>query len=332
MKKYISLVFLLSIVFLPSCLDKGSTGSSVSDGSRVLIEINGNAALTEKQLEDFIAQTVEANPQAKMMYSMMPEMIKEQAFEAKKHCIVMSEWAKKNGIRDSKEYKDKINQIMENIYCSLDQEEFVKRHKDEVTDADVEKFYNEHKHEAHFTKAQGGIKTVGVEFAKKEDADKFAAEVAGKAHSLEKIAKDKKLHFKDFGSVSADSFAPKYVKSAVESVAKFPAIKVVKGDNGKFWVVAAIEKASSVHYALDEVKAQLKQMLDQQKMQEAMGKVEGMLDSMKVKIDSAFKDELRSAAQQKQEDLRKQMEQVQQAPKEAKQQAPKRVQNGASVA
>lgn len=320
MKKYLSLVLLTSIIFLPSCFNKNDSGSSsYNDGSRVLISVGGKPALTEKELEGFIDQMVESNPQAKMMYQIMPEGIKDQAFDAKKHCVVLGEWAKNEGIRDSKEYKEKLAQIMDQVYCSLDQEEFVKLNKEEVSDFDVEKYYNEHKHEQHFIKEQGGVKTEAVRFNSKEDADSFAKEIIGKTKNLEKIAKEKQLHFKDYGSVNSDAFAPKFIKDAVEKVNKFPLVKTVKGDKGKFWVVVALEKTNTEHYSLDEVKPQLKQMLDQEKSQSAMAKLDEKIKSLNIKIDESYKKDLQEASQRKQEEMQKQMMGAQQPSDQDKQ-------------
>ena len=310
MKRYnkISLILLLSIPFLPSCFNKSE---KPKDSSKVIITVDGKPAVTEQELEDFISQAVEANPQAKMMYTMMPEAIKEQALEAKKQQVLMSAWAKKEGVRESAEYKKKLAQVIDSIYNTLDQEEFIKRHKPDVTEQEIIEFYEQHKNEPQFLMNQPGVKAVGVEFPAKEDADKFAQEIAGKAADALKIAEGKKFATKDYGVVNSDAFAPKAIKSAVENVKSFPSVKVVKDDK-KYVVVVALSKENAKIYPLEEVKEGIRRMLDGQKMQNVFeSKMAEYEKSLKVNVDDSFKSGLKEQSERRQEEFRQKMEAAQ---------------------
>lgn len=315
--KLLNLFVLLSVPFLPGCM----SDKKESDTSKVLISIEGKAALTEKQLEDFIGQALEANPQAKMMYTMMPEALKQQAFEAKKTAAIMAAWAKREGIRESAEYKKKYAQVLESVHQALDQEFFVQNHKPTVTDEAVVAFYEQHKHEPQFVMTQAGVKVVGVEFDTKDQADKFAQELAGKAATIEKIAAAKKLKTKDFGIVNKDSFVSKAIKAAVEGIKTFPAVKVAKDDK-KYVVLVALAKENAKAYALDDVKEGVRRMLEQRGIQEAVEqKIASYKDKYNVKIDENYINDLKAHAQQREEEFKQKIAQEQGAPAQGKHQA-----------
>lgn len=304
----ISLILLLSVPFLPSCF---KNDEKRAEGKTVIV-VNGKPALTESELEDFITLAVEANPQAKVMYTMMPEAMKEQALEAKKQSITISEWAKRNGVRDSAEYKKKFNQVMDSVYNALDQEEFLKRQKGNVTDQDVVTYYEQHKNDPQFMVSEGGIKTIGIEFNTKDEAEKFAQSLKGKEATAQKMADAKKLKTKDFGLISKDTFVAKYVKSAVENASKFPAVKVVQGDK-KFWVIVALSKDDAKYYQLDEVKEGVKRMLEAQQSQEGFQQsIQKYQDEYKIAVDENYKNDLKASLEKRQQDMQAQMQNQQQ--------------------
>lgn len=300
----INLILLLSIGFLPSCF---KNDGAKNESNAVVITVDGKSILNEKQLEDFIGQALEANPQAKVMYTIMPEAIKEQALEAKKQMITIAEWAKREGIHNSAEYKKRLNQAIEGIHAALDQEEFIKRHKPEISEQAIVEFYEQHKHEPQFMMGQAGIKAVGVEFATKDQADKFAQELAGKAANVARIAESKKLTVKEYGVVNKDAFAPKAVKAVLETVKTFPTVKVVKDDKN-FVVIVALAKEDAKIYPLEDVKEGIKRMLESRTVQEAIEKhLPEYQKKFNIQVDENYKANLKAQSEQRQDELRKKM-------------------------
>lgn len=280
-KPKISFLLLLSgLAILPGCSlfkksdEKASevTSAKVVAGSdKVLISANGKPVLTEQEFESFLEQAAEADPQAKMMLSMMPEAIKEQALDAKKRSAVISEWAKHEGIRDTKEYKERKEAIFKSVEESLDHEAFMKKHKAEVTDKDAKDFYDKNKvQDPRFKISEEGTKSFGVEFDSKEKAQAFLDEIKNKVSAIENEAESKKLKTRDFGIVNKDSYQPKAIKNAVLA-AKVPSVQVVQ-DGKEFWVVAALSKEAAKYHSFDDLKEGIKRMLEGQKMEETMDK------------------------------------------------------------
>ncbi len=309
--KALSLFLLFSIV-LPGCLgkkeEKKESTTMVADG-RVLVEVSGKPALTERDFEDLLAQAAEADQQIKFMLEFMPEVTREQLFKAKKRGVIISEWAKSEGVRETEKYKKKFDQIVKSLYEALDNEHFLERHKAEVTDADVKKFYDEQKSkDPRLTISPAGVKSVAVSFESKDTAQKFLDKVAQKPKEFEKIAQAEKLQVRNFGVVNQESTVDAPVKAKILAM-KAPSVELVQ-DGKKFWVVAALSKEQAAYHAFEDVKEGIRRLLMPQKievMYEAeLPKIEQKLG---IKQDENYLKEL----QQKREQREQEMQQKQQA-------------------
>ncbi|MDR3646522.1 MAG: hypothetical protein P4L22_03200 [Candidatus Babeliales bacterium] len=138
-----------------------SASSYASETNPTLLRIDGKAVLTQCDFDNLIEEITDANEQAKLMLQLIPDF-REQFFNAKMQAIIISEWAKRNGIRNTPEYKKKENRMMEAIKESLDSEEFIKRYSVvEPSDEDALEYYEKNKDEekyATFEEAKPTIK------------------------------------------------------------------------------------------------------------------------------------------------------------------------------
>jgi len=270
--KAFSLLLLCSV--LPGCFNKEEKKvdqagvAVVRDGDRVLIEVAGDAALTEKEFEDLLAQAAE-DPQIKFMLEFMPEVTREQLFKAKERAVVISAWAKAEGVRESEEYKKKLDTIIKSLHEALDNENFLLKHKVEVSDSEAKRFYEEQKgKDPRLTISPAGVKAVGVVFDTKDAAQKFKNDVGAKARDLEKIAQTQKLQVRDFGVVNQDTMnVDAAVKGAILDVKSVPSVNVVN-DGKKFWVIASLAKEQAAYHPFDDVKEGIKRLLMPKKMEE----------------------------------------------------------------
>ena len=258
-----------------------SAGEVSNDSSSVLLSINGKSALTAKEFEDFINKASEGNEQIKLMLQFVPDF-KEQLFTMKKRAVIISEWAKKKGIRDSKDYKDKEKAIMESVREGLDSEEFLKSYPAEISDTDLKKYYEENKEkDPRIMQSAAGVKAVSVAFNNINAANEFADAVNKAGKDIEKLAKAKKLTLNQLGLVNEESAIDSKIKEKVLSATTFPSIVVVKDAKGKYFVVAVKAKEKAQYRPFEQVKEMLSRLLKPRKIEE-------MLDLELPKLEKEF--------------------------------------------
>lgn len=324
--KFLSVMLLaITIVAIPGCkwFEKAKEGSQCSscpsegkvehkDGSVALISIEGKPALTAKEFEDFINKAVEGNEQAKLWMQFVPDF-KEQVFKSKVRSTVMGEWAKRNGVRNSKEYREKERIILDSIRDSLDLEEFVKRNDADVSDADAEKYYEENKaQDPRIMLSPEGVKALGVSFKSQAEANEFAENVKKNRSALEKLAKDKKLSVTQFGVVNDESVIDSKIKEKVNAAKSFPTVLVVRDEKGKFWVVLAQAKEKAQFRPFEQVKDLIKKLLKPKKLEEIIEKEVAKLEKeYNVTYDKSYFEEQRKKAESEAQEAMKALTQQQ---------------------
>ncbi len=242
----------------------------LDDGSEVLVSIDGKTKLTVKSFENMLDAIAAENDQFKMMLQFMPD-VKEQVFKAKKHAIIQDEWAKREGVKDSEDYKKKHAMVLQGVKDQLNHDVFVKKHKPEVSDADVKKFYDENKEkDPRLMKSPEGVKADSITFKSKDAADAFKAKVT--AGTFNKVAKEDNLKSASLGTdglVTENSFQlSSDVRDSVLK-AKVPSVIIAKDDKD-YLVIHVKSKAKAEHHEFDKVKDGLKQMIQSQKTEEAI--------------------------------------------------------------
>ena len=270
---YLSLV---SLVILSGCWGKKKESSETigaDDQSVVLLTLNGSPKITVNKLEADLNELAEMDQQVKMMMMFDPVGTKERVFKEQSRMAVIEEWAVSNGVRNDAEYQSKKAKIMGHVEKQLDFEQFLNKHKVEVTEVDILEYYNANKDQDYrILISPAGIKTQAVEFATKDGANAFATKLkqAG-AGEIDKLAKEQKLFVRNLGNVNENSYADKDVKEAVLKVKTFPAILVVEDkEKNKFWAVAAQSQEVAKYQDFDKIKDSLKQMLLPKKIGEML--------------------------------------------------------------
>lgn len=267
------LVYVLSltslVVLLAGCWGKSKQADSAAeisadDTSVVLLKVNGVPKITVNSLDADINEIAAMDQQLKLMMMFNPEETRERVFQEKKRMAVIAEWAVSNGVRNEPEYQQKKAKIMKHVDMQLDFEQFLNKHKVEISDEDVLKYYNENKtQDPRILISQAGVKAVGVEFADHEAANKFYHKLkqSGADH-IDKLAKDHKHFVRNFGNVNEASYADQAIKEALAKVAKFPTVLLVTNqDKTKFWVVVAQAQEELKYHDFEKIKENLKQGL-----------------------------------------------------------------------
>lgn len=253
----------------------------------VLLRINGKAAVTVGEFEDYKAKILEIQPQYKQMMAMMPETerikIDQNLYDNLVNQKILQAWIEKNDIDDSQEYQKDLALIVDFAKQNLSVKHFQERHPVTVTEADLKNFYEENKGKMPgLSKSLGGVQAKAVKFESKDKASEFLAKVKAQGADFDKIAKSSNLKVEEFKDINNRSFnLDMQVRKSLLAMDKFPKTELVEA--GKVaWVVKGVSKSEPVYVAFDEVKDGLENMLKQQKQTEI---IQAELDKLKKEYD-----------------------------------------------
>lgn len=246
-------------------LNANGAASSDTNGDTVLVSMNGKPALTLKEFDVFLAEVASSDPQINFVLQYDPVRVREGLFENKVQLMIMGEWAKTSGIRDTAKYQAEEQKKLEQIRTMLDVQTFIQDHKVEVTEADIKEYYEKHKStDRRLLLSPAGIEAKAVRFEKdqKPKADEFAHKLKTNAkETLESLAKASDLDVSNLGIISDDStnVMPE-IKDAILAVQKFPHVAVVKCEDD-YWVINATGKVAAKYRPLEQVQDGLRELL-----------------------------------------------------------------------
>lgn len=246
--------------------DKPSTSNtteSLNDGSKVLATLDGKAIVTETSFNQAFDRILDENPQLKQMLPMIPN-IKGQFLKGMVSQEVVNKYVADNGLDASTEYKQEFEQAVRSIRSALNTKYFTQKFPVNVSDSDVQKFYDEHKQDIpELLISGGGVKAAGISAKTEAEAKQIAAAAQGK--NLEQYATTvgKKANFRDFGSVTDKSTGiDTGLKVKIMALKKFPTVEVLKATDGTFWVVSAAGAQEAQYQPFEKIKNELKGYLE----------------------------------------------------------------------
>lgn len=248
-----------------SSLNANGAASADTNGDTVLVSMNGKPVLTLKEFDEFLAEVASNDPQIGFVLQYDPVRVREGLFENKVQLMIMGEWAKTSGIRDTAKYQAEEQKKLEQIRMMLDVQTFIQDHKVEVTEADIKEYYEKHKStDRRLLLSPAGIEAKAVRFEKdqKTKADEFAHKLkTNPKETLESLAKASDLDVSNLGIISDDStnVMPE-IKDAILAVQKFPHVAVVKCEDD-YWVINATGKVAAKYRPLEQVQDGLRELL-----------------------------------------------------------------------
>lgn len=256
---------ILPLIVAAGCWEKKSSVEVKGDDT-VLITMGGKPVMTRSMCEEEFNKLIAENPQYKAIFEMMPDA-KIKFLEGQAQLTAIDEWAKRQGIASTKEYKADLENAINAWKKMLNQKYFVASLKIEMPDAELQKFYDENKDKAQdWVIARGGVTAVGVKFSSEADAKAFLAKAK---EGFEKAAKAANLSIEDFKVVHAGSMIDPKLRVEIMQLKKFPSVELIKVNDKAFYVVHATGKSDKTEYkSFEEVKDQIKKYLDQVKRQE----------------------------------------------------------------
>ena len=279
---------ILPLIVSAGCMDwfKGGKSNVVEPKGKddlVLITLGGKPAMTRTMLDEEFKKLLDENPQYKAILEMMPDA-KLNFLKGWAQQLAIDEWVKKNGIENTPAYKDELEHMMVSLKRMLNTKHFGLSLKVELTPEELLKFYNENKDKApDWVLARGGVKAVGIKFDKEADAKAFLAKAK---EGFEKAAKDAKLTIEDFKVVHQGSMIDPTLRAEILKFKKFPGVEFVKVNDKAFYIVNATSKSDTTEYKpLEEVKDQIKQIIENKKRQELFAsEVEKLIKEFAIEI------------------------------------------------
>jgi len=310
-KVFVLLPMAALLVTLPGCLDwfgggkkaapavkkspaKGETSQAkdvvkaeapvAEDGSKVLITMAGKSLVTEKSLQEEIERLAGSSPELKEAMAFMGPQIKHMIADQLILRAVIGRYIDERGIDKQDEYRKSLECVMAHARDSVNQQFFVKDIKASASEREVRDYYN--KERERFLVSQGGRKTKGVQFDTEALAKAFLRKVKSSGNDIVKAAQGEDglaEKVRDFGLVHEDKIGiDPTLRTKILEVrgSAIPGAEVIEVDENTFWVVSISGQEEKKYRTFDEVKEQLKRILDEQAVAEASTK---KLDSLKEK-------------------------------------------------
>ena len=270
---------------VPANTKSAATAKSALTDDTVLLAMDHKPVLTVKDFTSFVNEIAQSDQQIFWMLQVDPARVQANLYEAKVRALLIGEWAQKDGIRNTPEYKAEEQELLERIRMMLDNQAFIRAHQVEVTEADLQKYYDEHKAtDPSLLLAPAGVEAKAVRFSKAAaKAEEFAARLRKDAKfDIEQLAKQSELEAHPLGVINEKSYSvmPE-IQTAVLAVQQFPAVLVVPCEEDH-WVVLATGKVAAKYQPLEQVKGLLKEALYPEK-------VKAMLDAEMPKLMQRFK-------------------------------------------
>lgn len=277
------------MIIISGCFNKNN--SCKLDSNDVLIMSGDKVVLSEPEFSQYIEDACYIDPQFKKNLETSKDAFKNNVLMERKRAAVISEWAEKEGIKNSKEYQVKRDFAIKSIEEKLVKDEFFKRNNINVTDQEIKDFYESQKlTNSTFKISQQGIKSIGIEFDNREKAEKFLEQVKNRPASIIKQAEVNKFKVVDLGVLNSSSNVLQSVKDKVLN-GKVPSVYLIRVDS-KYWVVGALSKEVDKYHSLESLKDGIKNLLLMQKIEQAIAKFEKHLD---IKLNNKYKPNIASS-------------------------------------
>ncbi|MCK4499225.1 hypothetical protein KAU11_01905 [Candidatus Babeliales bacterium] len=268
---------------------------SAKGSGAVLAEVRGKPVIMESAFNDKLRQMLQANAYTKDIDpGTVPAEAKIKFLNDWLNVVVIKEvWGVDNKVKESSDFRDELASRMEALEDALIVEKFVGTLRGElaVSDNDISREFNDNKE--RYTKVAGGVRVAGAKFSDKEKAQLFVNEVGAKNISnFEKAAKENKdAEYRDFGRISDVAFrgAPNKLAKKALATATFPEVGFVEVGDKEFWVFLSLDKKDSEFYNLDEVKPQIKAMLEEKHFGELLNaRLEKFKEVSSVKVNEEY--------------------------------------------
>jgi len=230
--------------------------------------MDGKPIVTDLMVEEGYQNFAQSNPQISLLLSLKPELeteIKDQVLESLIAQHTIGKYIEAKGLNNTEDYKNKLQEIIKGAQQMLNVQVFRDQFPVKVSDAEVKKFYEDHKAEFQgLADSCGGVTTAGISFEKEADAKAFLDKVKDAPAKFDEVAKtaglDQKI--KDFKLIHASSVGiDTAIRGKVLSFTTFPSVAHVTGDDKKHWVIIARNREEPTYKTYEKLEPAIKEEL-----------------------------------------------------------------------
>jgi len=312
---------LVSLSFLPGCVlfdmfkknnqpiiteSKSSGESSMPMAGEVLVTMQGVPVITTATVAEEKEKCLNANPQIRQALQFMDAQAQERFENDILDGLILQKIVNKNidekGITQTAKYKSELKALYEAMENVLNGKYFNEMIKVDVSDAQVNDFYQEYKDQLRgIMTSAGGVATTGISFDNGAAARAFASRAKTMPGGFKKVAQDDNLNaqIKDFKVVNAQSTGiDELLRDKIMGIKTVPSIEVFEVD-GKFWVVNATSKEEPKYIPFEQIKDTLRQKLEQDKRVELVQKE---IDKLRNQYDVKVNEDYMKRGKQQQEE------------------------------
>ncbi len=278
----------------PIAQERAAAVTMPSDGSQVLVWMDNKPLITQESLETEKRELIESNPQLKAMIGMMdPKQLDRNLADGLTNRAIVSKYIIDNRIDQKVEYVKEYNRMLQSVKDMLNTKYFTEAFPAKVTDAEAKDFYEKNKDAIPtLLISRGGVNAMGAAFANEQDAQDFLNKVKAAKNDIKKAAKDAELgdKVKDFKLVHDQSLGiNNKLREKIVGIRSFPMVEMYRIDDDAFWVVSATGKEEPKYKSFNEVKEDLKQMLEKEKTMEQFEKeVERLKKEYNIKLNEEY--------------------------------------------
>ncbi len=279
---------------------KSATGSA-SEGPAVVTQ-DGEVAVSADQFQEHVNAVFQSQPgieqvlasmgkgQLKQMYDQIANMLRDQH--------VMRQFVERNELDQTEDYQKNRKMLIDQVENQLANYAFSQHlweQMPEMSDKEARTYYQKHQNESMFQrdpfiKQSGGVRAVAVVADSEKQAESIA-EQARQSGDLKKAAREyeKADAFQELGIVSQQASKPH--RNVVAKLHEINAGEVATAttDDGTVYVVRAVEQVAPTYADFENVKEEVKNVVQSQRFQE---KYQEKLDELRKSYNIQVNDEI----------------------------------------
>lgn len=241
----------------------------VQDGSPILATINGKPLITKNMLETEKKKLFEANPQLQAMVALMDEkQLDRNLIDGMTSREIIRKYVADQKISGTDKYKKDLDMIVKQMTDALNTRYFMESFSVAVNNDEVKKFYEANKETIpNLLVSRGGIETVGLPFGDEAQAKEFAIKVRTNKNDMLRTAREAGAasRVKDFRLVNDQSIGIEpALRDNVMAIKATPSVHTFKVGK-EYWVIAASKIEKPQYRELDQVKDEIRQLLEKEK-------------------------------------------------------------------
>lgn len=266
---------------------------SAAEGSVVLATMDGKPLITKGMLESEKKKLLEANPQLEAMMSLMDEkQLDRNLVDGMMSREAVRKYIADNKIDSSDKYKNDFESVMTQVRDALNTRYFMQSLNISVSDNEVKKFYEENKELIpNLLVSRGGVEAKGISFGSDAQAQEFASKVRANKNDVSRTAKEANIgaRVKDFKLVNDQSIGIEpALRDKIAEIKTTPSVHTYTVGK-EHWVVAANKIEKPQYRELDQVKDEIRQLLEKDKtMKRLEEEVARLRNQYRIELNEGF--------------------------------------------